>query len=63
MGNVDERAMHRYKQDSSHLGKSSFAFAWILDESEEERSRGVTMVLIIFIQIFLNVFLIIKGYC
>uniref|UniRef100_A0A915MGT4 Large ribosomal subunit protein mL52 n=1 Tax=Meloidogyne javanica TaxID=6303 RepID=A0A915MGT4_MELJA len=41
--NVDERAMHRYKQDSSRLGKSSFAFAWILDQNEEERSRGVTM--------------------
>ncbi|CAK5058112.1 unnamed protein product [Meloidogyne enterolobii] len=35
--------MHRYKQDSSRLGKSSFAFAWILDQNEEERSRGVTM--------------------
>ncbi|KAF7633929.1 Tr-type G domain-containing protein [Meloidogyne graminicola] len=43
LGNVDERSMHRYKQDSSRLGKSSFAFAWILDENEEERSRGVTM--------------------
>lgn len=43
LGNVDERALHRYKQDSSRLGKSSFAFAWILDENEEERSRGVTM--------------------
>ena len=25
------------------MGKASFSFAWILDEAEEERLRGVTM--------------------
>jgi translation elongation factor EF-1alpha len=24
-------------------GKGSFSFAWVLDEQEEERARGVTM--------------------
>ncbi|KAI3420303.1 hypothetical protein GPALN_003615 [Globodera pallida] len=43
MGGVEERIMHKYRQESSRNGKSSFAFAWILDESEEERNRGVTM--------------------
>jgi len=30
-------------QESKKLGKSSFAYAWVLDETGEERSRGVTM--------------------
>ena len=30
-------------QESKKLGKSSFAFAWVLDETGEERERGVTM--------------------
>lgn len=25
------------------MGKSSFAFAWVLDETGEERHRGITM--------------------
>ncbi|KAL3125891.1 hypothetical protein niasHT_009420 [Heterodera trifolii] len=43
LGGVEERIMHKHRQESSRKGKSSFAFAWILDESEEERNRGVTM--------------------
>lgn len=35
--------MSKYKQQSNRLGKGSFAFAWILDDTEEERNRGVTM--------------------
>lgn len=35
--------MHKHKRESSRVGKASFAFAWILDETEEERARGVTM--------------------
>lgn len=35
--------MHRNRQESARAGKSSFSFAWILDEGEEERTRGVTM--------------------
>lgn len=30
-------------QEAKKLGKASFAFAWVLDETEEERARGVTM--------------------
>jgi elongation factor 1 alpha-like protein len=29
--------MHKYEQESKKLGKGSFAFAWVLDETEEER--------------------------
>lgn len=43
MGQVSEKQLHRYKQDSQKIGKSSFAYAWVLDETEEERSRGITI--------------------
>ncbi|KAL5015705.1 hypothetical protein ScPMuIL_005294 [Solemya velum] len=43
LGNVNRKMMHKYEQESRKVGKSSFAFAWVLDETEEERSRGVTM--------------------
>lgn len=42
-GEVSKRAMHKYEQESRKLGKASFAYAWVLDETGEERSRGVTM--------------------
>ena len=35
--------MHKYERDSAAAGKSSFAYAWVLDENPEERARGVTM--------------------
>jgi len=40
---VDVKTLHRHKQNASNIGKGSFAFAWILDETTEERERGVTM--------------------
>ncbi|KAJ1894778.1 hypothetical protein LPJ66_004980, partial [Kickxella alabastrina] len=43
MGQVNERAMRKFERDSEKIGKGSFAYAWVLDETEEERSRGVTM--------------------
>uniref|UniRef100_A0A914UJG6 Tr-type G domain-containing protein n=1 Tax=Plectus sambesii TaxID=2011161 RepID=A0A914UJG6_9BILA len=43
LGAVDQRTIHKYKQESQRSGKASFAFAWVLDETEEERERGVTM--------------------
>ena len=43
LGFVDKRSMHKYEQESRKKGKASFAFAWVLDETEEERERGVTM--------------------
>jgi elongation factor 1 alpha-like protein len=29
--------MHKYEQESKKLGKQSFIYAWILDETGEER--------------------------
>uniref|UniRef100_UPI00398E33AB HBS1-like protein isoform X1 n=1 Tax=Pristiophorus japonicus TaxID=55135 RepID=UPI00398E33AB len=43
LGNVNKRIMHKYEQESKKAGKASFAFAWVLDETGEERERGVTM--------------------
>lgn len=37
LGCVDQRTIHKYKQESARSGKASFAFAWVLDETEEER--------------------------
>ncbi|XP_070556541.1 HBS1-like protein isoform X4 [Ptychodera flava] len=43
LGNVNKRTMHKYEQESKKAGKASFAYAWVLDETGEERERGITM--------------------
>ncbi|XP_065842838.1 HBS1-like protein [Oscarella lobularis] len=43
LGSVNQRAMHKYENESRKAGKASFAYAWVLDETGEERSRGITM--------------------
>lgn len=43
LGQVSQKVMHKYEQESRKLGKQSFAYAWVLDETTEERSRGITM--------------------
>lgn len=35
--------MHKYEKEARESGKSTFHFAWVLDEQEEERARGVTI--------------------
>ena len=40
---VSSRMMHKYETESRKLGKGSFAYAWVLDETNEERERGITM--------------------
>lgn len=35
--------MHKYEKMSEEYGKGSFKFAWVLDEGEEERMRGITI--------------------
>ncbi|XP_076046207.1 translation elongation factor EF-1alpha (GTPase) HBS1 isoform X2 [Oratosquilla oratoria] len=42
-GNVAQRTMHKYEKESKKLGKQSFMYAWVLDDTDEERSRGVTV--------------------
>lgn len=43
LGNVSKKSLHKYEQQSQKAGKGSFAFAWVLDETGEERRRGITM--------------------
>lgn len=43
LGNVTKKTMHKNEMESKKSGKGSFAFAWVLDETEEERTRGITM--------------------
>ncbi|KAI9144006.1 P-loop containing nucleoside triphosphate hydrolase protein [Paraphysoderma sedebokerense] len=43
IGEVQDKAMRKYERDSQKVGKGSFAYAWVLDETEEERSRGITI--------------------
>lgn len=43
MGMVQKRTVAKYQKQSSEIGKASFALAWIMDEDESERERGVTI--------------------
>lgn len=43
MGEVNQRTLHKYEQESKKIGKQSFMYAWVLDETGEERLRGITM--------------------
>lgn len=43
LGAVNQRVMHKYEQESRKIGKQSFMYAWVLDETTEERERGITM--------------------
>ncbi|KAI9488306.1 P-loop containing nucleoside triphosphate hydrolase protein [Zychaea mexicana] len=43
LGQVNDRTMKKYERDAQKIGKGSFAFAWVLDETGEERDRGITM--------------------
>ncbi|KAK9946779.1 hypothetical protein M0R45_012225 [Rubus argutus] len=43
LGRVSKKEMHKYEKEAKSQGKGSFAYAWALDESAEERERGITM--------------------
>ncbi|XP_020520171.1 HBS1-like protein isoform X2 [Amborella trichopoda] len=43
LGRISPKEMHKYEKESKQMGKGSFAYAWALDESSEERERGITM--------------------
>lgn len=43
IGQISGKQMHRYEVDSQRSGKSSFKFAWAMDETDQERARGVTI--------------------
>ncbi|KAL7749438.1 hypothetical protein RI367_004992 [Sorochytrium milnesiophthora] len=39
LGHVNDKTMKKYERDSQKQGKGSFAYAWVLDETAEERER------------------------
>ncbi|KAL5559374.1 hypothetical protein UlMin_035585 [Ulmus minor] len=43
LGRISQKQMHKYEKEAKIQGKGSFAYAWALDESSEERERGITM--------------------
>ncbi|KAH0947746.1 hypothetical protein HN011_000755 [Eciton burchellii] len=43
LGQVSQKLMHKYQQESKEIGKQSFMYAWVFDETGEERERGITM--------------------
>lgn len=42
-GVISDRTIQKFKQEAERIGKSSFHYAWVLDQTAEERARGVTM--------------------
>lgn len=40
---IDQRSIDKLQKEAETIGKSSFALAWVMDETSEERSRGVTV--------------------
>ncbi|KAG8388482.1 hypothetical protein BUALT_Bualt02G0130300 [Buddleja alternifolia] len=43
LGRISQKEMRKYEKEAKQQGKGSFAYAWALDESAEERERGITM--------------------
>lgn len=43
LGEVQTRTVQKYQKQAAELGKASFHLAWVMDEDESERQRGVTM--------------------
>jgi elongation factor 1-alpha len=43
LGGISEREMEKLKAEADTMGKGSFAFAFYMDKTKEERARGVTI--------------------
>lgn len=43
LGQFSEKDVQRMEQTAKRAGKATFHFAWLLDQSDEERRRGVTI--------------------
>jgi elongation factor 1 alpha-like protein len=40
---VDKHTVERYRRQAEKIGKQSFELAWVMDQTQEERDRGVTI--------------------
>ena len=43
MGAVSARVIEAHEKEAQLMGKQSFHFAWVTDENQSERERGVTI--------------------
>lgn len=43
VGAVDAKTVNKLVREAEKMGKGSFALAWVMDQTSEERSRGVTV--------------------
>merc|ERR1712187_905375 len=43
LGSINERDLEKLKKEAEAQGKASFAFAFFMDKSKDERARGVTI--------------------
>lgn len=43
LGIVDIKTLNKLIKESESIGKGSFALAWVMDQTSEERARGVTI--------------------
>ncbi|KAF1999285.1 hypothetical protein P154DRAFT_437649 [Amniculicola lignicola CBS 123094] len=43
MNVISQRSIDKLRKEAETMGKSSFALAWVMDQTSEERSRGVTV--------------------
>lgn len=43
IGAVDQSIIRKLKKESESIGKGSFHLAWVMDQTKEERERGVTV--------------------
>lgn len=43
LGVVDEKHLEKLRRESRKIGKSSFALAWVMDATSDERERGITV--------------------
>lgn len=41
LGKVDAKQMQKFEHEAKKMGKSSFMYAWVLDETGEERYESV----------------------
>jgi len=44
LGGIPEREMEKLRTEAEQMGKASFAFAFYMDKTKEERSRGITII-------------------